>query len=321
MARLALGLLVLGCAAAVASAVYRWVARGEIDAALVIGGVLVFSLAVLLYTHFSLTHKAASNSYRLHDALLDIADLLRRQGEYMRMISENSSLSDWAKRVVYREKDYEYLHDTIQGALARQDWMAVERLIQELDEQFGLHEEAVRLGEELAQARKSTAEERVAAALRRFEQLCQAQKWEQAQRESQRLQGLFPGEPRLAGLAREAELRRQQYKRDLLKRYDDAVRTQNVDEAHRLLFELDHYLAPNEAGALKESARGVFKAKLQQMGVQFSLAVTDKHFRRAIAVGERLIREFPNSRYAQEINGMMPALRQRAVQETDGREP
>ena len=130
-----------------------------------------------------------------------------------------------------------------------------------------------------------------------------------------REQGVSESDQRIVGLPRELDLRRQQYKRTLLKEYDEAVRTQNVDVAHRLLFRLDHYLAPNEAAALKESARGVFKAKLLQMGVEFSLAVTDKHFRRAIDVGERLIREFPNSRYAQEIHSTMPVLRQRAVQE------
>jgi len=320
-AKFAVFVALLGAGAVFAYGVWVWAVSDQFwGAGCVAGGLAAMGLGMLLYSQFSLAHKAATSTFRTYDVMLDILDVLRRQSDHTRTIAENSSLSEWAKRVIYREKDYEYLRDTIQAASVRQDWAAAERLIKEVDEEFGLHEEAARLREELVQARKATTEERVAAALQRFEQLCDAQKWDQAQRESERLQELFPSEPRIAGLARELELRRQQYKRKLLKDYDEAVRTHNVDAAHRLLFALDHYLSPNEAAALKESARGVFRAKLQQLGVQFSLAVADKHFRKAVAIGERLVREFPNSRYAQEIISMMPALRQRAAQEVAARE-
>jgi hypothetical protein len=319
-ARLALVTALVGSAGAIAYGLLFWLRDDELSgAAWAAGGLTAAALTVLMYAHFSLTHKAVSNSYRTHDALLDMVETMRRQAENTRTIADNSSLSEWAKRIVYREKDYEYLRDTIQAASVRQDWVAAERLVKELDEEFGLREEAIRLRDELARARKATTEEKVAAALRRFESLCGLQKWDQARRESQRLQTLFPDEPRITGLAAELDLRRQQYKRNLLKAYDDAVRNQDVDHAHRLLFELDHYLAPNEGAALKESARGVFKAKLQQMGAQFALAVEDRQFVKAIAIGERLTREFPNSRFAQEIASMMPALRQRATQEATAR--
>jgi hypothetical protein len=314
-ARAALSLAVISTVGGVALGVYQGAAKGDWDARLITGGLGLLALTILIYNLIILTHKAASNSYRTYDALLDVAELLRRQTDYIRTISENSSLSEWAKRIVYREKDYEYLRDTIQGATVHQDWDAVDRLIEELDEQFGLHEEAARLRAEQARARQATTEEKVVAALQRFDSLCAGQKWEQARRESERLKVLFPAEPRIASLPRELDRRRQEYKRRLLKEYEEAVRLHNVDLAHRLLFELDHYLAPNEAAALKETARGVFKAKLQQMGVQFSLAVTDKQFRKAITIGERLVREFPNSRFAQEIISTMPVLRQRAAQE------
>lgn len=319
--KLALGAALIGGAGLVVLGIYLWASAGGLSyAALIALGLAVWALAALLYNHLYLTHRSVSNSFRTYDALLDIAEVLRRQGDYTRTISENSSLSEWAKRVVYREKDYEYLHDTIQGAVVRQDWVAAERLIKDVDQEFGLHEEAGRLRAELAHARQTTTAEKLVAALQRFDSLCGGQKWEQARRESERLQILFPDDPRIAGLPRELEFRRNEYKRQLLRDYEEAVRLQNVDAAHRLLYELDHYLAPNEAAALKESARGVFRAKLQQFGVQFSLAVSDRQFHKAVAVGERLVREFPNSRYAQEINGMLPVLRERAAQEASQRD-
>ena len=314
-ARVSLFIAIVGAAGASAYGIFAWAVLGDLwGAAWIASGLAVFALGLLLFVHFSLTHKAACNTYRAYDTLLDIAEQLRRQRDFIQTIAENSSLSEWSKRIIYREKDYEYLRDTIQGASARQDWVSAERLIKELDEEFGLHEEAGRLRDDLERARQATTEEKVAAALRRFESLCEARKWEQAERESARLHALFPSEPRIAGLPRELDLRRQQFKRSLLKAYDEAVRAHEVNKAHDLLFELDQYLAPNEAAALKESARGVFKAKLQQMGVQFALAVTDRHFKKAIAIGQQLIREFPNSRLAQEIAEMTPVLERRVVQ-------
>jgi len=283
--------------------------------AFVVGGATALLTGVLLYCHVLLTHKFVSNSYRLHDALLDTVELLRRQSEYNHTVAENSTLSDWAKRIVFREKDYEFLRDTIHGSIVRQDWEAADHLVHELDEEFGYREEADSFREEIVRARKATTEEKIIAALERFDHLCATQKWERARSESDRLQTLFPDDQRIANLPREVDLRRQQYKRHVLNTYGQAVRAHDVDRAHRLLFELDRYLAPNEAAALKDSARGVFKAKLLQMGVQFSLAVSDRKYRDAIEVGKQLVREFPNSRYAHEITTMMPALRQRIVQE------
>ena len=40
-----------------------------------------------------------------------------------------------------------------------------------------------------------------------------------------------------------------------------------------------------EAAALEESARGVFRARLHKMGVQFSLFVTEKAWNKALKLG------------------------------------
>lgn len=275
------------------------------------GGIAAGSLGALLYAVASALIKASANSFRSYQALLDVSDLMRRQVDYARATAETSAMSDWAKRIVYREKDYEFLRDTIQGAFVRQDWDMAEHLIRELDEQFGYAEEAGGLRDELTRRRRSTIDEQIAAALERFDTLCTAQKWSQAARESERLRKLYPDDQRIAGLPQELELRRNQHKRQLLREYENAVRHGEVETAHQLLFELDHYLNPNEAAALKESARGVFKAKMQQMGVEFSIALSEKRFVDAIQVGEALVKEFPNSRFAQEIRNMLPRLRER----------
>ena len=143
------------------------------------GGIGALLIGILLYCQVVLIHKFVNYAYRAYDTLLEAADLLRRGEEHSRMIAENSNLSEWAKRVVYREKDYEFLRDTIQGAVIRQDWESAEHLIRDVDTEFGYHDEAAHLREKLEQARKATTSERIAAALARFETLCGQQKWDQ----------------------------------------------------------------------------------------------------------------------------------------------
>jgi uncharacterized integral membrane protein len=269
-------------------------------------------LSVLLYCQVVLVHKFVNYAHRAYDALLEASELLRREEEHSRLIAENSNLSDWAKRVVYREKDYEFLRDTIQGTIVRQEWEAAEHLIRDMEKEFGYHDEAAHLREKLAQARRATTEERIAAARARVESLCQQHKWSQAGTECTRLSAIFPGQSAIAALPREIERRRQDAKQQLLRDYDQAVRNEDVERAHSLLFELDQYLDPKEAEALKESARGVFRARREQLKARFTIAVSYKQFPSAIEAGERLMREFPNSGYAQEISKLLPVLRQRA---------
>jgi outer membrane protein assembly factor BamD (BamD/ComL family) len=63
---------------------------------------------------------------------------------------------------------------------------------------------------------------------------------------------------------------------------------------------------------MEESARGVFRAKLHNLGVQFAICVTDQRWAEAIEVGEQIISEYPNTRMASEVRSKMDQLRARA---------
>jgi hypothetical protein len=327
MRRISAGLLMLEVLASlglIGLGVYLLILRGTHDPAdlwagvFTIGsGLVLLTAGVFSYGQLTLMHKFEGNTYRLYDSMLDSNDILRRQTELIHTVAENASMSEWVKKIVHREKDHEFLRDTIQASMARQDWAAAEHLIEALGTELGYAEEARQLRDEIARAREATLEEKVERALRRFDHICAARKWSQAARETARLQKLFPDNERIGALPAEIDLRRQQYKRQLLKEYDQAARNNDVEQAHKLLVELDFYLAPAEGAALKDSARGVFKAKLMQMGVQFSLAVADKQYTSAIEIGDRIAREFPNSRYAHEITEMLPHLKRRLSHEAE----
>jgi len=64
--------------------------------------------------------------------------------------------------------------------------------------------------------------------------------------------------------------------------------------------------------ALKEAARNVFKDKLHNLGVQFSLAVSGEQWGKAIQIGREIIRDFPNSRMSAEIRERMDVLKQKS---------
>lgn len=274
------------------------------------GGVM--SIGVLIFALQAIALKQANTLYRTYSALLDALDEVRRQSEHTHTIAENSSLSDWAKQIVYREKDREYLGDQIRGAFVREDWEAAKHMISDLEQKLGSSEEADAFRKELIQAQQSTESEKVAAAIKRFDEQCAAERWKQANQEMQSLLTQFPNNEQIRGLPDALVNRKQEFKRSLLKTYDEAVHREDLNAAHEILLKLDSYLTSNEVSALKDSARGVFRARLMQMGAKFSLAVSDKRFDEAIKIGEGVVREYPNSRYAHEISEMLPALRQRA---------
>ncbi|GIW74844.1 MAG: hypothetical protein KatS3mg103_1366 [Phycisphaerales bacterium] len=49
------------------------------------------------------------------------------------------------------------------------------------------------------------------------------------------------------------------------------------------------------------------------MGAKFKLAVRDKRWVEAAALGERIIAEFPNSRMAAEVRELLDGIRERAA--------
>ena len=86
-----------------------------------------------------------------------------------------------------------------------------------------------------------------------------------------------------------------------------------------MLKELDAYLTEDEAGPYREVARGVIGKARDNLGVQFKLAVQDRRWDRASQLGDRIIEQFPNSRMAGEVRGMLDSIRARLRQMPVGR--
>ena len=230
------------------------------------------------------------------------------------MISEQQLLSDRAKSIAFRVKDREALRRAISEEMAKQDWEAALVLADEIERGFGYRGEAARVRQEIDQARQETARRQINDALGTIDRHTRAEQWSAALREADRLMQMFPESEQVRNLPVEIENRRQGHKRQLLSSWTDAVARHDVDGSIEILKQLDTYLTPAEAESMQETARSVFKEKLNNLGKQFSAAVQDHRWIEAIRVGEQVIREFPNSRIAQEVRENMESLRQRAAE-------
>jgi len=298
---------------------YLWIALGEVGAGvgLVAAGatvILMFGLAfgvvvVMVHTH--------AEVHRTRRVLLDLTALERanfeQQQTLLALIAENVQLSDAAKSLAHREKEREALRAAIRHDITREDWEAAYSLIDLMANQFGYREEAERFREEVDQSRRDAVESKVNMAIQQFEELLAGYNWERARAEVKRLLTLFPRHERIAGLPARLESSFKARKEFLKKQFREAAERKEVDRSVELIKELDIYLTPAEASELTEIARGVFRDKLDNLTVQLELAVREHKWHDAIEVGKQIMREYPNSRRAQELrDGVLESLAKHA---------
>ncbi|NLF29248.1 MAG: hypothetical protein GX591_00005 [Planctomycetes bacterium] len=238
--------------------------------------------------------------------------VLEASREHLERLADLGTLSDQAKAMVYHDREIEAVQEVVNACLARQDYDHAEAVIARMENQMGYGEEARRLRELIASSRSATRDEMVRAAVQRVDAILDQRNWARAQREAARLAAAFPDSSLVAELPKRLTVKMNARKRELIQQYDEAVRRNDVDRSIELLRELDRYLTPTEAAALKESARGVFRAKLHNLGVQFAIAVTEQRWGHAVRTGQQIIAEFPNSRMAEEVNSKLDALHQLA---------
>lgn len=242
-----------------------------------------------------------------------LESLLESESQGVTRLVELSTLSETAKSLVYRDRELEAFREAIQEDIIRQDYETAMKLIQDIEERFGYTEEAERLRQHVRDSQKASADEVIDNNIHRVQELLSRQDWDQALRASRRLQQAFPDSDAVAKLPQRVEAARTKHKRALLQEYGEAVRRDDVDRGIELLRELDRYLSPQEAAALEESARGVFRKKLHNLGVQFAISVADQQWADAVATGEEIINEFPNTRMAQEVREKLDLLKTRAA--------
>lgn len=232
----------------------------------------------------------------------------------LNQVSEQQLISERAKAIAFRHNEQDALRRAIQEEMAKKDWDAALILANDIESVFGYAQEADQFRAEIQAQRNAEVRRLVTDGTAVIDRYCKAEAWTQAMREADRLGKLFPFDEQAAHLAQEVEKRRQEFKQQLLRDWNDAVTRHDVDGSIDILKRLDLYLTPEEAAGMQETARQVFKDKLLMLGQQFTLAVKHHNWQDAIRLGETIASEFPNSRMAAEVRDKMGVLKQRATE-------
>ena len=271
-------------------------------------GALVFVSALLtMISRVSRILKAlGENSAKLED----VTGAMERISAELTQINHITRVSETAKSIVFRDADRQSLREAVFDKLQQQDFDAASQLIEQIGQRSEYEELAEQLRAQADHYHDATDHERFDQIAAHIEKLLDDCHWARA---SAQIEGLIKAHPESerAKALRQALLdRKQDRKRALLAAWDDAVKRQETDRSLDLLRELDSYLTPNEALALQEAARGAFRTKLHNLGVQFAIAVTEKQWVGALEIGEQIINDFPNSKMSEEIRGKLNILQQ-----------
>jgi hypothetical protein len=262
----------------------------------------------------ALSHHADREASRHHEEHLSklLTERLQNLSVLMTLISEQQLISERGKSVAFREKDLDAARRAVQEEMTRKNWEAALALAGEIDTSFGHKEEADGLRGEINVKRDEIQRLQLAGLIGPVDRYIQAEAWGSALQEAQQIMANYPNDPQVQRLPEEIESRRQMRKQQLRLSWEEAVNRHDVDGSIEILKRLDLYLTPAEAESMQELARNMFREKRETLRTRFALAVQEHDWTLAIQLGDEIMRDFPNTRIAQEVREKMEALRKRS---------
>ena len=244
-----------------------------------------------------------------------IYETIKKNSSALAEMEQALKLSEQAKSIVYHDNNMQLLRNMVFDLLENKDFDSVERLIN----QIANHTQFTQLGEQLrgqtVKFRESTHGEKISEYISEVQKLFDSFDWIKASGEIESLIELWPQSEQIKELRQILLDKKQQRKQQLLTQWNHAVQRKDTDLSLEILKDLDLYLTPNEGLALQETAKDVFKTKLHNLGMQFSTAVINKSWPKALELGRIISREFPNSRIAEEIREKMDFLQQKGAEQ------
>ncbi len=265
----------------------------------------IFAGLLLLY---EVVESLKVNSEKLDN----LVEMQSRGDNLLRQISQASRLSDTAKEIVYRDAEQMELGEATLTKLHQHDFNDAESMMEAMAKHPKYQELAGRLRKMSEKYHSATEDGRVNQIIQHIDGLFDQHLWIQAASQIENLIRNFPYSDKAKAMPKQLQIRKDRHKRELLADWDQAVRNKDTDRGLEILKELDLYLTPSEALALQESASTVFKTKLHNLGVEFSVAVTEQDWKKASQTGKEIVQRFPNSRMAVEIRSKMDILQERA---------
>jgi len=275
-----------------------------------LGGVIVLGTALFgLKSLLDLTRAVNETNAQLEK----ISQGVEKNRSVLEKIGQSTRLSERAKSIAYRDLDRQSLREVVFDKLQQQDFETTYGIIEEISNLAGYKDLAQQLRAQADRYRTATRQERINQVISHIDKLLEEQQWAKASKQIEQLIKSQPDSEKAKAAHQKLLEKKQERKRILLNAWDGAVKRQATDRSLEILRELDMYLSPNEALALQEAARDVFRNKLHNLGVQFSLAIAEKEWHKALQTAQQIMRDFPNSRMAQEIRQRRDALKQKAL--------
>jgi outer membrane protein assembly factor BamD (BamD/ComL family) len=275
-------------------------------------GALIFlsALLAMLSKVFKILEALRDNSTKLEE----VTGALGKIHAGLARINQSTRISETAKAIAFRDADRQSLREAVFDKLQQQDFDAAYEIIDEIAQRAEYKELAEQLRTEADKYHDATDHERTDQVIAHVEKLFESYQWAKASAQIERLIQAYPNSEKAKEMRQRLLDKKEERKKILLAAWDETVERQATDRSLKILKELDLYLTPNEGLALQEAARDVFRNKLHSLGVQFSLAVSEKQWVQALQTGQQIIHDFPNSRMAEEIREKVDVLRQKVEQ-------
>jgi hypothetical protein len=242
--------------------------------------------------------------------LEEVSKSLERIGDRLEELCQSTRLSERAKAIAFRDVERASLQEAVMQKLNARDYDAAYEVIDEIARRSEYSDLAEQLRCEVERHRQSIRDEKLEPVIAQIERLLDEGQWSKAAVHIEGLIKTYPDSELAKSMRQRLYQSKEGKKKALLSAWDDAVKRQDTDRSLEILKDLDMYLTHNEALALQEAAKDVFRNKLHNLGVRFSIAVSDRHWSEALDVGQQIITEFPNSRMSEEIRGRLDILKQ-----------
>jgi hypothetical protein len=221
-------------------------------------------------------------------------------------------MSENAKRVLFRDRELSVLRNTVQEDIERGEFHSALVVCDQMATVFGAVEESEVLRTKVQTIIHNFHDARICEEVEKLENMLADRKWVEAYQDAARLRRLFPESPQLHGLEQRISDVRIHYRHDLEARFLEAASCENVEQAMKLLRELDGYLTPDEARKFRDTATDVITKYKDTLGARFKMAVSDRRWEEAIEFGEVITQQFPNTKMAEEVQTMLETIRVRA---------
>jgi cell division protein FtsL len=275
-----------------------------------LGLAIVFTLIIIFMTLMKMLDLVDGSNSKLEK----VADDLEKLRQVINQVNQSTRVSETAKAIAFRDSDMQTLRDAVFDKLQQKDFEGAYEIIDEISHNTGYGKLAEQLHVQADKYRDATDIERMNQSISHIEKQLEDHQWVNASAQIERLIKEYPANDKALAMRQRLSDKKDERKKVLLNSWDDAVKRQATDRSLEILRELDQYLTPNEALALQEAARDVFRTKLHNLGVQFSLAISGRQWAKALETGQEIIHDFPNSRMAEEIREKIDALKTNAEQ-------